>query len=67
MYLYMQVTQDEYELPIYVCDSVAELSRLSGSTKANIRNCISRVKNGKRKKSRFVKVDIGKLGQDELL
>ena len=59
MYVYMQVTSDKYEFPIHICDYVAELSRVSGSTKENIRNSISKVEAGKRKRGKYLRVDIG--------
>lgn len=31
--IYMQVTNDKYELPIAIADSVAELSRITGKKK----------------------------------
>lgn len=65
MYVYMQVTDDKYELPIYVCDSVPELSKLSGRTNDNIHCCLSKVKSGRSKKSIFVKVDIGECDGEE--
>ena len=56
--LYMEVTKDGYEFPIYICDSIKELSRLSGASENNIKSCLSKVKSGVLKKCRFVKVEL---------
>ena len=59
--IYMVVTSDEYELPLYVADSVAEIAEWSGSTINSIYSMMSRVKRGKRKRSIFVSVDISEV------
>lgn len=40
-YYWLLVTRDQYELPIYVADSVTELSRFTGKTENAIRTAIS--------------------------
>ena len=40
--LYMAVTTDKYELPIYVTDSLRELSVLVNRSVINISSCITR-------------------------
>lgn len=59
--LYMVVTLDKYELPLYVADSVAELSEWSGNTIGAIYSLMSKAKNGKIKRSRFISVDISEV------
>ena len=56
--LWMMVSSDKYELPLIVCDSAAELSRIVGVTENTIYSQISRVKAGKRKFCHFVKVRV---------
>lgn len=59
-YLYMCVSQDKYELPEAVADSVTELGRMVNVTPNLISSCISKVEHGVHKKSRFVKILIEK-------
>lgn len=40
--IYMAVTADEYELPIYVSDFAAEMARFVGQTVANLYSIVSR-------------------------
>ena len=40
--LYMLVSQDEYELPLAVTDSVEELARMAGVTVGTVTSSISR-------------------------
>ena len=56
-YLYMCVTNDKYELPIAVADSVAELSRMLSIPRNRISSAISHAEK-KRKRSIYVKVKI---------
>ena len=42
MTLYLMTTQDEYELPLMVCDTVSELSRKSGTPAKTISQAICR-------------------------
>lgn len=56
-YLYMQITQDELELPLAVADSSEELGRMIGkSGNAVISAIVNAKKNGYR--SQYVKVPI---------
>ena len=55
-YLYMMVTEDKYELPVIVCDSVKELARKVGVRPDSISACIYNYKIGKIKSSRYRKV-----------
>ena len=60
MNLYMAVTADKYELPLYVAKSVEELSDKYGLTPGNIRSKISKNQSGKRLGIKFLKIDIGR-------
>lgn len=40
-YIYMKVTHDKYELPLFVADTMGELSRMCGTSVANISHGIS--------------------------
>ena len=57
MTVYMEVTKDKYELPLALADSARELSRMTGATKSTIYKSVSRIKTGKHKQGRFVKVE----------
>ena len=58
MIIYMCVTEDKYELPIAVADTVPELAKLTGATSGSIYSCLSKVKHGNANKSRYIKVVI---------
>lgn len=58
MVVWMEVTQDKYELPLVVADSSVELARIVGVTKNHIYSRMSHYNNGRYKTSRFVKVVI---------
>lgn len=55
--VYMLVTQDKYELPLVVADSVAELARLTGQKRSSVASAITHAKK-KGFNSRYVKVVI---------
>lgn len=56
--LYMATTTDKYELPLFVADSSAELSRKFGINVNTIRTNISRNLKGSVRGMKFVKVEI---------
>ena len=58
MMVYMEVTQDEYELPVAIADSPKLLAEISQTTQRNVSACASRVAHGKLKRGRFVRVKI---------
>lgn len=43
-YYWLLVTRDKYELPLYVADSVTELSRFTGKSENAIRTAICHAK-----------------------
>ena len=55
--VYMMVTQDKYELPLAVADTVAELARLTGQKRNTIASAMSHAKK-KGFSSRYKKVVI---------
>lgn len=56
--IYMQVTTDEYELPVAVANSIGELAEITGFTYSQIATRISWFKSGKVKKRQFVKAEV---------
>lgn len=58
MKLYMGVTPDKYELPIFVADSLKELSKISGFDYDSVRHLISKRSSGKNKGIKFIKITI---------
>lgn len=55
--IWMSVTKDEFELPLVVADSAAELARILGLTRCAVSSCISKARdNGTRCK--YVKVEV---------
>lgn len=57
MAFYMAVTADEYELPIIVADTGAELARIVGIPKLNVYSAISKGTSGKLRGYKIVKVE----------
>lgn len=62
--LYLEVTQDIYELPLIVADSLDEMARLSGFPKSYISADISKWKAGTVKRGRFRIVKFEEGGED---
>ena len=58
MTLWLEVTPDEYELPLAVADSVQELARLRGKRAGTIKACVCKREKGKRKRSIYVRVRV---------
>lgn len=55
--IYMEVSRDKYELPVFIAETVKDLAKITGCSEGNIYSSISKRKhNGI--KTRFVKVDI---------
>ena len=55
-YLYLQVTDDKYELPLIVADDVHEPARLAGVDVSTVRSSLWRHETGKLKFSKFRRV-----------
>lgn len=58
MKVWMRITNDEYELPIAVANSAAELGRICGTNANAIRSAISHVKHGRKPFTSFICVEI---------
>lgn len=58
MKIYLMVSNDKYQLPLFVADSARELSRMSGVPANTIYSMTSKYKHGKIKSSRFICVEV---------
>lgn len=58
MRVYVMVTNDRYELPVYVADSPAEMAEATGCNPKTVYQMVSRYNAGTIKKSRFISVEI---------
>lgn len=58
MVIYMAISQDKYELPLAVADTVVELAKMLGVSKNTIYSTMSKYKAGERKKPKYIKVKI---------
>lgn len=56
--LWLLVTEDKYEFPLLICDSLQELAAKTGVKAASIKQSVSRGENGKYKKSKWRRVRI---------
>ena len=57
MTLYMKVTRDEYELPVAVAETKAELARMLGLKREHVRTAFSHAKKFKNPTYVVVEVD----------
>lgn len=58
-YVYMKITRDEYELPLAIANSAAELARILGVEPKTVINCMSRARTGRRHSTQYIRVDVG--------
>ena len=58
MKVYIMVTNDKFELPVAIADTVCELSRITGVDKRAIHSALSHVRSGKHKTSIYQEVEI---------
>ena len=58
-YLWIKVTNDEYQLPLAVADTSSQLAELCGVNKEVIFRQINRQKNNPKVKPIYVRVDYG--------
>ena len=56
MRIFMEVTTDEYELPVAVADSATALAAIVGNTAKNIRSSAYRSRKGLKRK--YISVDV---------
>lgn len=54
--VFLEVTQDEYQLPMVVASSVPELSRKTGCSIQRLWTYLNHVKHGNIKRPRFIEV-----------
>lgn len=58
MKVYMKVTRDEYELPLAIADTPAELAEMTGASKNTIFSNIAHQKDGTIRNGSFKAVEI---------
>lgn len=58
MRIYMEVTRDEYELPMAVADSPAMLAQICGVSRDCVSSSCSKYRSGKYKSARFISVEV---------
>lgn len=56
--IWMEVTQDKYELPVAIADTAKELAEIVGTTTNNIVSQCSHYRKGRLKSSRFRMIEI---------
>lgn len=56
--LWIEITLDEYELPVAVADTSSELSRMRGYSRHKVAQDVIRWKNGKMPKCKYRKVEV---------
>lgn len=56
MYIWMCVSNDEYELPEIIADTAKQLAIMCNTSENNIRSCVSKYEKGVLKWTRFRKV-----------
>lgn len=61
MIVYMKVTDDKYELPVYIADTVKDLAQMCCVKPTSIYTNLWRVEHGEFIKSKYVRVDIGEI------
>ena len=59
MKVYMKVTNDKYELPVAIADTIGELAKITNTDDRTIRSAICHVKSGRRKSSMYKEIEIG--------
>lgn len=58
MYLYLEVTPDEYQLPLAVAESRKELAVMRGITSKQIKDYLAKTRAGKIKNPRFIRIEV---------
>lgn len=58
MTIWIEVTRDEYELPVRVADSATELAEMAGVSANNVYSTVSHYQHRTQKTARFHKVEI---------
>ena len=52
----MEITQDEYQLPLKVAESTKELAQMCGMKRKQLQNYLCNVNQGRIKNPKFIKV-----------
>lgn len=55
-YIYMMVSDDKYEIPIYIADSAQELAEKVGVKKGTIYSSVLRWEKGQTKKTKYIRI-----------
>ena len=58
MKLYLAVTNDEYEMPIAVCDNATDLAKACGVSKGTIFSEISRNNTSAKAKRKYLRIEV---------
>ena len=60
-YVWMKVSKDEYELPLEIADTAAELARKCGVNRTTVEADAGRVRKGTLKHSQYIRVYTGEI------
>lgn len=63
-YVYMKITRDEYELPLAIANSAAELARILGLKPKTVINSMSRARTGRRHSTQYIRVNVSEEGNN---
>lgn len=60
MYVWMEISQDEYELPLAIAENAQELAKKCGASLSTVKSSASRAKHGKQDHGfcRFLQVEL---------
>ena len=58
MKVYMEITKDEYQLPVAVADTVKDLAKKIGTRANSISSALCKQRKGVRIKSRYIEVEL---------
>ena len=58
VYIWMKVTQDEFELPLAIADSSTELARICGTSANSIKSTVAKARKGIIKNPSYVVVKV---------
>ena len=56
--VYMLVSNDEYELPVVVADTIHELALKCNVSEGSIKSCLALYRQGKIKNSQYIEIEI---------
>lgn len=58
MTLYIEVTNDEYELPVAVAESARELAEMRGVAKHTVLSALCKYRKGITQKCKYMKIEV---------